>query len=83
MNNVRFIHRITSSIGTAASFIGLLTLIVENFNDELGKMFAIAQLCFGLGSTVGPIIGGGLYLIGGFMLPFEVVGGKNLKRPIN
>ena len=38
-------------------------------------MFAILETFFGLGMILGPFIGGLLYEIGGFILPFVTLGG--------
>jgi MFS family permease len=38
-------------------------------------MFAILETFFGLGMILGPFIGGLLYEIGGFILPFVIMGG--------
>ena len=38
-------------------------------------MFAILETFFGLGMILGPFIGGLLYEIGGFILPFVILGG--------
>ena len=39
-----------------------------------GKAVAACETCFGVGSMLGPSIGGLLYDIGGFTLPFAVCG---------
>ena len=40
-----------------------------------GKAVAACETCFGVGSMLGPSIGGLLYDLGGFALPFAVFGG--------
>ena len=40
-----------------------------------GKAVAACETCFGVGSMLGPSIGGLLYDYGGFTLPFAVCGG--------
>ena len=40
-----------------------------------GKAVAACETCFGVGSMLGPTIGGLLYDYGGFTLPFAVCGG--------
>ena len=69
------LFRVLEAIGTGAFATGGLTLIVEHFNRIPGQMFSVSQVIYGVGSALGPIVGGGLAVIGGFMLPFEVVGG--------
>lgn len=39
-----------------------------------GKAISLAEACFGVGTMFGPSIGGFLYQIGGFSLPFWVAG---------
>lgn len=51
----------TSSTTTTTSTLG----------DRMGKL----ELAYGLGFAVGPAVGAGLYALGGFLLPFLVVGG--------
>jgi hypothetical protein len=39
-------------------------------------MFAILETFFGIGMIMGPTVGGALYELGGFTLPFVSLGGK-------
>ena len=43
-----------------------------------GKATALAESCFGIGTMFGPTIGGFLFDLGGFPLPFWVSGGFSL-----
>merc|ERR1712141_997821 len=45
------------------------------FPDNVATMFAILETFFGLGMILGPFIGGLLYEIGNFILPFVILGG--------
>ena len=49
-----------------------MTLIAENFYDDVGKAFSVYQLFQAIAMAIGPLFGGGLYTVGGFILPFEV-----------
>ena len=43
--------------------------------ENQGKATALAESCFGIGTMFGPSIGGFLFDIGGFPLPFWLFGG--------
>lgn len=49
-----------------------------NLKNSLARFLVVTQACletfFGLGLIVGPTLGGFLFQIGGFMLPFTVLG---------
>ena len=47
----------------------------KEFPENVATMFAILETFFGLGMILGPFIGGLLYEIGGFILPFVIMGG--------
>ena len=66
--------RLIESVGIASFFTGALTLVVDNFTADAGKMFAVAQVIYAIGGSIGPLVGGGLDVLGGFVLPFEVIG---------
>ena len=46
------------------------------------EVVSATQICFGVGYILGPMIGGFGASIGGFELPFLVVGGFNIIVPI-
>ena len=64
----------------------MIFFIVREFPDKVASMFAMIELFFGIGESswwvvkpfsgeiVGPVIGGALYEVGGFTLPFAVMG---------
>jgi len=53
---------------------GSFSAIAREFPDKVASMFAMIELFFGIGEIVGPVVGGALYEIGGFVLPFAVMG---------
>ena len=63
------------ALGQAATNPAAYTLAgIQVGENHKGKAISIAEACFGIGTMVGPTVGGGLYDIGGFSLPFWVSG---------
>ena len=48
--------------------------MAKMFPDAVATMIGILQTSFSVGLGVGPALGGLLYEVGGFQLPFSVVG---------
>ena len=44
------------------------------YKDSLGSVMSMFELAFGASLSLGPLMGGFLYKIGGFYLPFAVTG---------
>ncbi|KAH9525868.1 acid phosphatase det1, partial [Dermatophagoides farinae] len=63
----------SSRCGTAFS-TSTYTILMEEFPDNVGTAFSIVETSVGLGLSLGPAIGGFLYNIGGYGLPFYVLG---------
>ena len=62
----------------ALDIFSLVSLFRDGFQvtpANEGKAVAACETCFGIGSMLGPSIGGLLYDYGGFTLPFAVCGG--------
>ena len=68
-----FAIRIIEATGTSAFITAAFSIIAQEFED-VGSAFAILETFFGFGLIVGPTLGGALYEVGGFLLPFLVVG---------
>ena len=71
--------RVVTAVGESAippAALTLATLQVEKANE--GKAIALCETLLGLGTMFGASIGGLLYGIGGFALPFWVCGGAQL-----
>lgn len=51
-----------------------LGILMKIFPGQVAKNMSWTQTCFGLGYMLGPGVGAALYEVGGFMLPFLVVG---------
>ncbi|CAG2163322.1 unnamed protein product [Oppiella nova] len=70
-----FIVRIFEALGAASFSTASYTIIMQVFPDNIGTAFGFIETCVGLGMSLGPAIGGGLYGLGGYSLPFFVLGG--------
>ncbi|CAG9803605.1 unnamed protein product [Chironomus riparius] len=69
-----FAIRIVEALGNAAFLTASFTIIATEFPNSIGTSFATLETLFGCGLIVGPMIGGALYSIGGYYLPFVVLG---------
>jgi len=69
-----FTLRIFEACGNSMFLTGSFSSIAREFPDKVASMFAMIELFFGIGEIVGPVVGGALYEIGGFTLPFAVMG---------
>ncbi|KAL9988699.1 hypothetical protein ACROYT_G003173 [Oculina patagonica] len=69
-----FLLRALSAFGGAASETAVMSIVIEEFPDRLGMASGFIETFVGVGLSVGPVIGGGLYTVGGFKLPFFVIG---------
>merc|ERR1719474_1110345 len=69
-----FTLRIFEACGNSMFLTGSFSSIAREFPDKVASMFAMIELFFGIGAIVGPVVGGALYEVGGFTLPFAVMG---------
>merc|ERR1719150_3652572 len=69
-----FVLRIFEACGNSMFLTGSFSAIAREFPDKVASMFAMIELFFGIGEIVGPVVGGALYEVGGFTLPFAVMG---------
>lgn len=69
-----FIIRVVEAMGNAAFLTASFAIIAKEFPNNVATTFASLETFFGLGLIVGPMIGGALYSIGGYYLPFVVLG---------
>ncbi|KAH1004874.1 hypothetical protein HUJ05_005642 [Dendroctonus ponderosae] len=70
-----FTIRIVEALGASAHSVAAYVLVVDIFPDNIGTVRGLLETCVGLGLSAGPGIGGLLYGVGGFGLPFFVCGG--------
>ncbi|KAG4080250.1 hypothetical protein HA402_010742 [Bradysia odoriphaga] len=69
-----FTIRIVEALGNAAFLTASFAIIAKEFPNNVGTTFASLETFFGLGLIVGPMVGGTLYSVGGYFLPFVVLG---------
>ncbi|XP_074656509.1 MFS-type transporter SLC18B1-like isoform X2 [Tubulanus polymorphus] len=70
-----FIVRIFLAIGCTAQTTASFVLTASLYPDNISFVFGITETCVGIGLMVGPTVGGLFYGLGGFYLPFAVIGG--------
>ncbi|GFW65643.1 MFS-type transporter SLC18B1 [Trichonephila clavipes] len=69
-----FVIRTVEGTGAAALRTSCYTIIASQFTEGIGTTFAILETFLGVGLITGPTLGGALYDLGGYGLPFYVVG---------
>ncbi|XP_077989877.1 MFS-type transporter SLC18B1-like [Glandiceps talaboti] len=69
-----FVVRSVEALGAAAAATAVNAIIAETFPDKIGTTFGILEIFNGLGIMIGPPLGGYLYSIGGYALPFVALG---------
>ncbi|CAH3143088.1 unnamed protein product, partial [Pocillopora meandrina] len=69
-----FVLRITSAIGAAAAETAVLSLMLQKFPNDTGTVSGAVETSCLVGSSFGPVFGGFLYTVGGFKLPFILMG---------
>ncbi|XP_058823767.1 MFS-type transporter SLC18B1-like isoform X1 [Topomyia yanbarensis] len=69
-----FVIRIVEALGNAAFLTASFAIIAKEFPNNVATTFASLETCFGLGLIVGPMVGGALYSVGGYYLPFVILG---------
>ncbi|CAG2172886.1 unnamed protein product [Oppiella nova] len=48
--------------------------MAKEFSDRIATTFSLLETCFGLGLILGPTLGGAFYQLGGFLMPFVILG---------
>ncbi|KAK7065899.1 hypothetical protein SK128_024985, partial [Halocaridina rubra] len=69
-----FAVRIVEAMGNAAFVTSAFSIIAKEFPKNVGSAFATMETFFGLGLIAGPTLGGALYEVGGYTLPFVSLG---------
>lgn len=73
-----FVIRIVEAMGNSGFLTASFSIIAKEFPENVGATFASLETCFGLGLIVGPTLGGALFELGGYTLPFVTLGGMLL-----
>ncbi|XP_042859973.1 MFS-type transporter SLC18B1-like [Penaeus japonicus] len=73
-----FLIRIVEAMGNSGFLTASFSIIAKEFPENVGATFASLETCFGLGMIVGPTLGGALFELGGYTLPFVTLGGMLL-----
>ncbi|XP_071853817.1 MFS-type transporter SLC18B1-like [Apostichopus japonicus] len=69
--------RSVEACGSAASMTASMTITANTFPNNVAQMMGILESFSGLGLMIGPPIGSLFYSIGGYSLPFYVLGGMS------
>ncbi|XP_054273005.1 MFS-type transporter SLC18B1-like isoform X2 [Macrosteles quadrilineatus] len=72
--SLSFLLRITEALGSTAALVAAFSITAAVFPKSIGTTFATLEVFYGVGYIVGPTIGGFLFSLGGFKLPFIVNG---------
>ena len=67
--------RIVQGFGWMGNHISTMTLGFRHYPNTFILVFSMVQFFIGLATSIGPAIGGILYDIGGYVMPFAVIGG--------
>lgn len=66
--------RAVEGLGTASFMTAVFSIVAAEFPRSLGSTYSLQQTAFGAGLVAGPALGGFLYQIGGFIVPFAGIG---------
>ncbi|XP_063958991.1 MFS-type transporter SLC18B1-like isoform X2 [Lytechinus pictus] len=69
-----FAIRVVESLGSAATITAGMAIVANVFPDNIAQMSGMLELFSGLGFACGPPLGSLFYGIGGYKLPFIVLG---------
>lgn len=69
-----FVIRGTEALGSGAFSTASYVLVTSIFPDHAGFVRGLLEVFVGLGLSAGPALGGFLFALGGFHLPFYVIG---------
>ena len=66
--------RALEAVGTAAMETATRTIIINQFPNNPNTAMGVAETLTGVGLSLGPALGGGLYEVGGYGAPFYTLG---------
>ncbi|CAG0896974.1 unnamed protein product, partial [Darwinula stevensoni] len=73
-----FLLRILQGVGYVLFATTIFALVAHFFPESMGTVLAILEMCIGIGLSIGPPIGSVFFKLGGFKLPFFVVGSTQM-----
>ena len=65
-------------IGSSISITAYSTIFIKLYPNKIGTVTSWSGTALGVGYSIGPVLGGFLYDIGGFHLPFLTIGLSNI-----
>ena len=79
-NNILFVAvcvilRALSALGSSCFFIVIYGIVPILYPEDVSTVTGMMETAIGVGMCIGPAIGGWLYSVGGFGLPFFALGG--------
>ena len=69
-----FLVRIVEALGVAGCNTASFSILAQEFPDSVGSVMASLETCIGVGLIIGPTVGGVLYELGGYVMPFTALG---------
>ncbi|XP_014274084.1 MFS-type transporter SLC18B1 isoform X2 [Halyomorpha halys] len=72
--SLSFLLRMTESLGSTSALVSAFAITAAVFPDSVATTFATLEVFYGLGYIVGPTLGGLIFSVGGYKLPFLVMG---------
>ena len=69
-----FIWKLLCGIGSGINSTASIAIIATNYKKDRVKAIGMLESSSGIGLLLGPLFGAILYSIGGYLLPFFVVG---------
>ena len=69
-----YLFRFLEGIGLAMMWGSCIGILLNIFPNKVDRTFSWTESAYSIGYLIGPAVGAGLYEVGGFMLPFLVIG---------
>ncbi|GAB6030029.1 hypothetical protein CHUAL_005716 [Chamberlinius hualienensis] len=66
--------RVVHAFGNAGVITSSFIILTTEFPDDVGKVLGITRILLNIGLFTGPMLGGALYQLDGYRLPFLVIG---------
>ncbi|KAK7864826.1 hypothetical protein R5R35_012484 [Gryllus longicercus] len=72
--SLSFVIRTIEALGSSAAVTAAFSITATVFADSVATTFATLEVFYGFGYIVGPTLGGLLFSVGGYIVPFVVMG---------